>query len=699
MATDFYKQNGSYFTTTGQKIVNPTELQGYAKAGGKEVSMPVVPQGATKISEPSGLQGLNESQLFRQGQDIYKLPSVPKVLGSEQLTGSTPTIKPVEQTPVDLGMAGIKTGNEGLMSQLEYLNTPLPSQPKATALQQEQEKVRGEQKTAQSDILEATMSKYNAPEYTQKAQEALAIASKIEADYNNIAEQNLNLPISSRIIGGTADRIQRQKATELAGISAVAQAYQGNVDMARNIANDAVNAQYQDITTYNDNLQNQINSVYDDLTREEKVKADQLRIVINERTNEIADEKQTKLDINNLAITAAQNGADISTTQKIINSKTLGEAIINSGQYLKTAQGTTWDTFTDEKTGETKLVNKFTGDVKSIGSYNFGEQVGEIKGLPSFDTRSANPGVNRSDRNNNPGNIKVTDFNKDWDGVVGVESTPAEDGGNFLIFDTPESGINAIGQLLLTASHYQNTTAEKAIKKYNNNGTYGAKDLGLDPNRDFQTQLNQVGTDVIAQRIATAEGFTGATQTVPSEISGIVELVRTGKLTTKEALSEVSDTNKTILSQELSKLEVQKVVSSYTEEMKNRTLQSVDELLSQVNSYTVGFGVLAKGIPTSSSRSFSAQLDTLKANIAFGELTAMREASKTGGALGQVSDREGKLLQSALGALDQGQSVEQFKAQLEKIKNSINKWKQEVNTYASESGISTVDLTDLDFKF
>ena len=46
MAQDFYKQNGSYFTTGGQKILNPTELQGFAKAGGKEVSAPVVPQGA-----------------------------------------------------------------------------------------------------------------------------------------------------------------------------------------------------------------------------------------------------------------------------------------------------------------------------------------------------------------------------------------------------------------------------------------------------------------------------------------------------------------------------------------------------------------------------------------------------------------------------------------------------------------------------
>ena len=177
----------------------------------------------------------------------------------------------------------------------------------------------------------------------------------------------------------------------------------------------------------------------------------------------------------------------------------------------------------------------------------------------------------------------------------------------------------------------------------------------------------------------------------PDEVIGLVELVRTGQLTPKEALGQVSEKNRNILTEQLSKIEIEKVISSYTEEMKNRTLESVDELLAQVNPYTVGFGVLVKGIPTSQARSFAAQLDTLKANIAFGELTAMREASKTGGALGQVSDREGKLLANALGALDQGQSPEQFKAQLEKIKICINKWTQEEYLYSSQYNISTVD--------
>jgi len=45
-------------------------------------------------------------------------------------------------------------------------------------------------------------------------------------------------------------------------------------------------------------------------------------------------------------------------------------------------------------------------------------------------------------------------------------------------------------------------------------------------------------------------------------------------------------------------------------------------------------------------------------------LQAMRDSSPTGGALGQVTELELKLLQSSLAALDQGMSPERFREQL-----------------------------------
>lgn len=114
--------------------------------------------------------------------------------------------------------------------------------------------------------------------------------------------------------------------------------------------------------------------------------------------------------------------------------------------------------------------------------------------------------------------------------------------------------------------------------------------------------------------------------------------------------------------------------SPYAQERNIRNRQSIAALKGKVNRWTTGMGSLLSGIPETDARNFAAELDTLKANIAFGELTAMREASKTGGALGQVSDRELALLTSALGALDPGQSPENIRQQLQKVDDSIARW-------------------------
>lgn len=127
------------------------------------------------------------------------------------------------------------------------------------------------------------------------------------------------------------------------------------------------------------------------------------------------------------------------------------------------------------------------------------------------------------------------------------------------------------------------------------------------------------------------------------------------------------------------------VPSPYSLEREQRVLQSVDELTKKVGNSTVGLGSLLGNIPATDARNFKSELDTLKANIAFNELAQMRASSKTGGALGQVSDREGTLLQSTLGALDTGQSPENFKQQLLKIRGSIERWQKAKHAAESQS--------------
>lgn len=90
-------------------------------------------------------------------------------------------------------------------------------------------------------------------------------------------------------------------------------------------------------------------------------------------------------------------------------------------------------------------------------------------------------------------------------------------------------------------------------------------------------------------------------------------------------------------------------------------------------------------------RNYTAQLDYLKGNIIPAALTAMREASKTGGALGQVSDREGAWLASSLGALDMIQSSDMAIKQLKLIDESMARWQEAVD--ANTSGGSSQPQT------
>ena len=72
-------------------------------------------------------------------------------------------------------------------------------------------------------------------------------------------------------------------------------------------------------------------------------------------------------------------------------------------------------------------------------------------------------------------------------------------------------------------------------------------------------------------------------------------------------------------------------------------------------------------VPGTDAANAMAELTTLKTQVGFGALQAMRDASKTGGALGQVSDFENKALQNSLVALDNSQSADEFRKNLKDV--------------------------------
>ena len=107
----------------------------------------------------------------------------------------------------------------------------------------------------------------------------------------------------------------------------------------------------------------------------------------------------------------------------------------------------------------------------------------------------------------------------------------------------------------------------------------------------------------------------------------------------------------------------------------NESLNSMDRLAQEANAIKehpglggiTGVRGIVPNIPGTAPANAQARLDTLKSQVAFGVLQNMRNNSKTGGALGQVSNIEEKMLQDNLAGLGRAQSKEEYQKALQRI--------------------------------
>lgn len=107
--------------------------------------------------------------------------------------------------------------------------------------------------------------------------------------------------------------------------------------------------------------------------------------------------------------------------------------------------------------------------------------------------------------------------------------------------------------------------------------------------------------------------------------------------------------------------------------------ETVTSALSLLGRGEAGFvGAKMAGVPGTKAYDLSRQIETIKANLGFDQLQEMRANSPTGGALGAVSDRELVSLQAAVASLDIGQSEQQLRANLQKIRGHYKRWSDAV---------------------
>jgi hypothetical protein len=106
------------------------------------------------------------------------------------------------------------------------------------------------------------------------------------------------------------------------------------------------------------------------------------------------------------------------------------------------------------------------------------------------------------------------------------------------------------------------------------------------------------------------------------------------------------------------------------------TLNTIDKALGMEGEYWQVPYVIAKEVPLTASKELAGYVTTIQATLAFDRLQRMRDESKTGGALGQVSNIELDLLKSSVAALDPSSRnfMEQLgvvRSQYETFKNAL----------------------------
>jgi hypothetical protein len=113
-------------------------------------------------------------------------------------------------------------------------------------------------------------------------------------------------------------------------------------------------------------------------------------------------------------------------------------------------------------------------------------------------------------------------------------------------------------------------------------------------------------------------------------------------------------------------------INSIQSALDNDTSKNIFDSLNIFDNVTGIYGNLLKSVPNTPAHSVMLNIETIEAAVAFDRLQAMRNASKTGGALGQVSNIELRLLSSSLGNLKQSNSKEEFQRNLDQVKKVYN---------------------------
>lgn len=131
-----------------------------------------------------------------------------------------------------------------------------------------------------------------------------------------------------------------------------------------------------------------------------------------------------------------------------------------------------------------------------------------------------------------------------------------------------------------------------------------------------------------------------------------------------------------------------------------RVLDVVKQAKDLIGPFTTGIvGKVAAEIPGTTRKDLEGYIDTLQANLTFDNLKAMKAQSATGASgLGQVSEREGRLLAAKVASLDADQKPETLRSNLDAIERHYSNFLSMLDGelpegYSEEAQAETVQVS------
>ena len=167
---------------------------------------------------------------------------------------------------------------------------------------------------------------------------------------------------------------------------------------------------------------------------------------------------------------------------------------------------------------------------------------------------SVNIGAGAAIGNNNPLNIKIGGATRHWiEEGLAVPGSMGKDGGQFIKFNDPETGLKAAKELMFESGVYSDLTVEEAGRKWSNKG-YGAEAMGGVDGNKIMSSLSTDEKDRVIKAMALRESSTRLGEkiaenppTLNQPQTTLLRSVASGKVSEEQATKKVlTEFNKTV---------------------------------------------------------------------------------------------------------------------------------------------------------